>query len=218
VKIRVSPSSTSFDGPFTNAVGVPGDDALGVRPYYVSSLELPAADDLEVADSVFAQVQFDGETVTMFIDAVDPSRATFSAPGSPMRSVVTPTAADPLGVDPICTRAPECGLHTTSFSDVLGKGRATVLYLGTPALCQSRFCGPTMDSIISVVPEFPQLDFVHCEVFTDLTGATYLDAVGAIGTIGEPVMFAVDTDGTVRSFLAGAWTVDDTRAAVAAVA
>lgn len=214
VRVRASASTVSFDGPYVRAVGVAGDDRLGVRPYYVAELELPASSDLEVPDTVALDIDFGGDRVVTYIDAVSTQRASFPVPGTAMRPVVTPTATDTLGADPICTRTPTCGLHGSSFSDVVGKDRPTILYLGTPALCQSRFCGPTLDSILTVVPEFPQVDFVHCEVFTDLTGTTYIPAVGVLGVRGEPVMFTVDADGNVRSFLSGPWGVDDTRAAI----
>jgi len=39
--------------------------------------------------------------------------------GQPIPSVATPTPADPLGVDPLCTRADPCPLHAVSASVAL---------------------------------------------------------------------------------------------------
>jgi hypothetical protein len=78
-----------------------------------------------------------------------------AAPKAPVAGDMAPTAPSPtttdtLGVDPICTRDPECPLHTVSISDVIGQGKPVVVLFATPARCQSQYCAPVLDEFLKV--------------------------------------------------------------------
>jgi hypothetical protein len=118
----------------------------------------------------------------------------------------SPTTTDTLGVDPICTRDPECPLHTVSLSDVIGKGRPVVVLFATPARCQSQYCAPVLDEFLKVSePYRDQASFVHVEIYKSATGTTLVPTVDAWKLPGEPAMFGIDTAGVVRSRLEGAF-------------
>src|SRR5260370_39071776 len=74
--------------------------------------------------------------------------------GSSASRAPSPTKQNPLGVDPICTRQPACPLHTVSLSDVVGTGRPVAVLFATPALCQTRYCGPVLDELRAVRQAF----------------------------------------------------------------
>src|SRR3954454_1816806 len=65
--------------------------------------------------------------------------------GDPAPKMTTPTVASVGGdVAKIDTRNPHDDMHDVNYADALGK-RPIVLLFATPALCQSRVCGPVVD-------------------------------------------------------------------------
>jgi hypothetical protein len=77
----------------------------------------------------------------------------------------TPTAADAGGdIAKIDTRVPPDQMHEVDFADVVGR-KPTVLVFATPALCQSRVCGPVVDVAQQVADEYRgKADFIHMEI------------------------------------------------------
>jgi hypothetical protein len=125
----------------------------------------------------------------------------------------SPTPAQPLGVNPLCTRVPACPLHNRSLSSLIGKGRPVAVLFATPALCQSQYCGPVLDTLLSVMgPYQSQVDFVHVEIYRDRTGADVSPTVDAWHLQSEPWLFGVDRHGVVRGRLDGAFGADEMRA------
>ena len=140
--------------------------------------------------------------------------------GSMARVLATPTTTDPLGTKPLCTRtdarnnpAP-CPFHTTSLDQVAGKGKPVVVMFATPARCQSRYCGPVLDQLIAVAPEYQdRVTPIHVEIYKDLTSNNLVTATDAwLGASGEPWIFALDGTGKVTGRLSGAFATDEIRA------
>lgn len=91
-------------------------------------------------------------------DAPTPGQAASRAP--------SPNLAAPLGVNPICARQPACPLHAVSLSDVVGSGRPVAVLFATPALCQTRYCGPVLAEFLTASKPFTnQMAFVHVEIY-----------------------------------------------------
>jgi hypothetical protein len=153
-----------------------------------------------------AEARAGGQKIPFSIEVHD-------APAGPVAGDQAPTAASPtptatLGVDPICTRSPKCPLHDVSLADVIGKGKPVVALFATPARCQSQYCSPVLDEFLKVSePVRDRAHFVHVEIYKSLTSADneLVPTVDAWALPGEPVMFAVDTAGTVRSRIEGAF-------------
>jgi hypothetical protein len=155
-----------------------------------------------------ATVSVGGQRITHAFQVQDRPQA--PVPGTPAPRVPSPTVADPMGVDPICTRNPPCPLHQQSLSDVIGGGKPVAVMFATPALCQSRYCGPVLDDLLTLVDEFQdRITFAHVEIYTSLEGGTTLPAVDAWGLPGEPWLFGVDATGNVVSRLDGAFGHDE---------
>jgi hypothetical protein len=115
-------------------------------------------------------------------------------PGSPMPRIETPTTAAPLGVDPLCTRQPSCALHDLSLDAALADGRPVAFLVSTPAFCQIGVCGPVLDLVIEQQAAYPDVQFIHCEVYRNEEGPQTGDLVQAVGDLGmeyEPGLFLV---------------------------
>jgi hypothetical protein len=127
--------------------------------------------------------------------------------GDPAPRAASPTVTNTLGVHPICTRVPQCPLHTTSLADLIGKGRPVAVMFATPARCQTRYCGPVLDTLLKLRPEYQdQIDFVHVEIYKNDQTTDLIPTVDAWGPLtGEPWLFGVDKTGVVTGRLDGAF-------------
>lgn len=132
--------------------------------------------------------------------------------------VASPTKSDRLGVSPICTRVPRCPLHASSLADLAGTGRPIAVLFATPALCQSAYCGPVLDELLEVKPDYEdRVDFVHVEIYRSNTGADVSPTVEAWGLPSEPWLYTIDASGTITARLDGAFGGDEMTTALDAL-
>ncbi len=124
----------------------------------------------------------------------------------------TPTADDVGGdLSQIDTRIPPDQMHAVDFADVVGK-KPVVITFATPAYCESRVCGPTVDVVQEVADEFKgQADFIHMEVWEDNDPSTkkIRPQLRAFGLPTEPWTFLIDRNGIVRDRIEGAISVSE---------
>ena len=98
-----------------------------------------------------------------------PAAAVAPIAGQAAPRAASPTKTDALGVKPICTRVPQCPLHTVSLSDVIGAGRPVAVLFATPALCTSQYCGPVLDELLGIKKPYEEkITFVHVDIYKDL--------------------------------------------------
>jgi hypothetical protein len=131
----------------------------------------------------------------------------------------TPTAADVGGdLTKIDTRVPHDQMHQVDFADVLGKEPA-VLVFATPALCQSRVCGPVVDVAQQVADEYKgRADFIHMEVYNDNDpGKGIRPQLRSYHLQTEPWTFLVDRDGVIRDRIEGAYGVPELEQAMGTI-
>ncbi len=125
--------------------------------------------------------------------------------------IETLTAAD-VGNDleKIDTRVPPDQMHKVNFAEVLGK-KPIVLVFATPALCQSRVCGPVVDVAQQVADKFePQADFIHQEVYVDNEISKGLrPQLKAFHLPTEPWTYLIGKEGVIKDRLSGAYGVDE---------
>lgn len=125
--------------------------------------------------------------------------AVVPGPGEALPSIPTPTTADALGVEPICTAAPPCPLHGVSLDQALDAGLPIVLLVSTPAFCQTAICGPVLDLLVARQAELSgRATLIHAEVYTDERATKTTTTVDALGLRYEPSLFLAAADGTVR--------------------
>jgi hypothetical protein len=123
--------------------------------------------------------------------------------------ITTLTAADVGGdLAKIDTRIPPDQMHEFDFAEVLGK-QPIVLVIATPALCQSRVCGPVVDVAQQVADEYKgKADFIHQEVYNENNVSKGVrPQLRAFHLETEPWTFLVDRDGVIRDRLQGAYGV-----------
>jgi hypothetical protein len=166
---------------------------------------------LAVAGVYTASIKMAGETLELPFQ-VKP-RPEAPAPGTSAPVAPSATVSEPLGVNPLCTREPQCPLHDRSLSDLIGKGRPVAVMFATPALCQTQFCGPVLDQLLPLADEYrDRIDFVHVEIYRDSTATDVASTVNAWGIPSEPWLFGVDAQGKVTARLDGAFASDEIRA------
>jgi hypothetical protein len=135
-------------------------------------------------------------------------------------AIHTPTADDVGGdLAKIDTRAPHDDMHEVDFADTLGK-QPVVLLFATPALCQSRVCGPVVDVAEQVKSTAPDdVAFIHMEVYNDNNAAEGLrPQMRAFGLGTEPWLFVIDRDGRVSTRIEGAFGITELEDAIQKVA
>jgi hypothetical protein len=137
------------------------------------------------------------------------------AVGEAAPRVHTPTVEDVVDVSEIDTRVPHDTMHEEDLADVLGE-KPVVLVFATPALCQSRVCGPVVDVAEQVKAETEEdVAFIHMEVYEDNNASKGLrPQLRAFGLPTEPWLFAMDRTGKVATRIEGGFGVDDVRQAV----
>ncbi|MEX0665013.1 MAG: hypothetical protein WD598_09640 [Acidimicrobiia bacterium] len=126
-------------------------------------------------------------------------------PGTAASRAPSPTVADTLGVKPICTRQPRCPLHTVSLSEAIGAGTPVAVLFATPARCQSQYCGPVLDTLLSVRDGHEDVTFVHVEIYLNNKTVELAPTLQAWGLLSEPWLFTVDETGTIVGAIDGAF-------------
>jgi hypothetical protein len=102
---------------------------------------------------------------------------------------------------------------------VLGK-KPVVLLFATPALCQSRVCGPVTDIAEQVKQEFgDRVSFIHQEVYNNnRISDGPRPQMTAYHLTTEPWCFVIDRAGRISTILQGPFSVQELEAAVQKVA
>ena len=128
----------------------------------------------------------------------------------------TPTKADVGGdIESIDTRQPPSTMHEVDFADVVGK-KPVILLFATPALCQSRVCGPVVDIAEQVkARRGGEAEFIHQEIFVgnDIDKG-FRPQVLKWKLPTEPWVFAVDRKGRVAARIEGAFSAEELERAV----
>lgn len=191
-------------------------DPDSARSVYVADLPFKRAGDYEL----LGLVRLDGRLVAA-ASAQGMVRVVRNGPvpqvGEKVKRISTPVKTEPGGIEAIETRVPPDSMHEVDFADVVGK-RPALLLFSTPALCQSRVCGPVADVTEQVKADHEgDVAFVHMEIYRDnQLEKGVRPQVTAFGLPSEPWAFAIDRRGRVAARLEGAFSVRELRAAVKA--
>jgi hypothetical protein len=229
--------SSKVLGPF-----VARDESLSVAPPFQSETvakDPDAAKSLYVSHLPFAKpgtyavlgvAKLDGRLV-----ATDPigARVLASDPvpnvGDKAPVVETPTIKSVNGdVASIDTRTPPDDMHAVNFAEIAGR-KPAILVFATPALCQSRVCGPVVDIADELQNEAKgQANFIHMEIYRDNTikpgclegkrpqTECLRPQVLAYNLQTEPWAFAIDRHGRVAARLEGAYSKGELQSALKA--
>ncbi|MEX2196524.1 MAG: hypothetical protein WD844_14665 [Thermoleophilaceae bacterium] len=191
-------------------------DPTSAKSYYTAQLPFDEPGDYQV----LGLVMLDGRLVAADPIAVK-ARDDWQVPavGDPAPRTSTPTVEDVGGViERIDTRVPPApDLHEHDFADVVGK-QPVLLVFATPALCQSRVCGPTVD-VLKQVKGAHEGDaaFVHMEIYEDNeVERGFREQVREWNLPTEPWAFAIDAEGNVAARLEGAFGAEELERALQA--
>ncbi len=190
--------SETIDAPL-NSEGLPEGRGL-----YVVEASFPEAGIFDAVISV------DGNDLPVVFQILEEAEAL--TPGEAAPVVPSATVNDARGIDPICTLDPPCPFHELDLGEVTGSGKPVAVCFSTPARCQTRYCGPTLELLVELGPEFADsVDIIHVEVFRDSTTNQVAEPVDAYSLISEPWMYALDGTGTITNRMGGAWDKGELR-------
>ena len=175
-----------------------------VKQIYVASLELPKA------GKQWIVVQPRGVAFQGFQILDVKARPTAIAVGDKAPASNNPTLATKPASKLTTSRPPDIGLLRYSVAESLKAGVPFVVAFATPAFCQSRTCGPTVDVVDAVRKRFEArgIRFIHIEIYRDnLPGNGVNRWVSEWKLPTEPWVFVVDRSGVVRDRFEGAVSV-----------
>ena len=137
--------------------------------------------------------------------------------GSAAPMMHTPTKASVGGdLAKIDTRDPHDDMHDVDYAAALGK-RPIVLVFATPALCQSRVCGPVVDIAEQVKHARPSDDvaWIHMEIFNNnKLNDGYRSQFLKYHLPGEPWLFTINRQGKIAARIEGAFSASELEKAV----
>jgi len=143
--------------------------------------------------------------------------------GEPARMAPTPTLADHTLAELTTDPAPDTRFYETSLEDAIASGKSTVLVFSTPAYCQTLACGPMLEIVKEAADDYPDVNFIHVEVYTGLTEPDFQpDAAHLAPAAGpefwylitEPWVFVIDPSGTVTARFEGVMASQELRDAL----
>lgn len=220
------PDGSELRGPF-----VARKESLDVATPYRSrqtSSDLASGDTFYVADVAYGSsgdhvpiglVRLDGRLVVADAPAAVPVGAKNGPPdvGDRAIKVKTLTAADVGGnLEKLTTRVPPAEeLLKENFADVVGKKPAVLLF-ATPALCQSRTCGPVVDIAEQVRAQSGKgVTFIQQEIYQDNDpGKPVRSQVARWRLPTEPWAFVIDRSGKITARFEGVFSVGELARAV----
>jgi len=186
------------------------------KSVYVANVDFPKAGKYQV----FAVAKLDGRVVLS-----SPFEARVGQAGGPPKvgeaapKVHTPTLDSVAGdAARISTRSPAAtGLLTTDLFDVYGKKPVALLF-ATPALCQSRVCGPVVDVLeeARATDKSGKTAYITNEIYEENRVDRGLRTQpAAYGLPTEPWLFVLNAQGKVVERIEGAFSIDEVRRAIA---
>jgi predicted small secreted protein len=199
-------------------------DPQAAKSLYVAELRVKQAGNY----AVLGVAKLDGRLVAtdpIYLGVGTPSQVPRVGQKAPV--INTPTVQSVGGdVSKIDTRTPPDSMHDVNFADALGK-KPIILLFATPALCQSRVCGPVVDIAEEVKSEHKgEAAFIHMEIYNDnkigqgcLDGTRLQDQclrpqVLAYHLPTEPWAFAIDKHGKIVDRLEGAFSKSELETAL----
>jgi hypothetical protein len=169
----------------------------------------------------FGALLREGDSYAASLLAAPSLAGEFDVPASGERAprVSTPTVDDVAEVSEIDTRVPPSTMHDEDLADVLGREPAVLLF-ATPALCQSRVCGPVVDVAEQVKRDYgDRVAFIHQEVYEDNDlNKGVRPQMKAYRLPSEPWLFVIDREGVISTAIEGPFSAAELEAAVERVA
>ena len=171
---------------------------------------------------VAAMAKLDGRLIMTNPFTADAVRRPAGPPGVGDMAIPvhTRTLADVGGdASQLDTRIPPAtDLLKTDLADVVGH-KPVVITFATPALCQSRVCGPVVDIVEQAKARAPKgVVFIHQEIYQDNNANKGLQGpVAAWRLRTEPWTFVISKSGRIAARFEGAFSAGELERAIAKV-
>lgn len=186
------------------------DAATDVQGVYVSRVVFtrPGAWGLEIVARLGDEV----DVARLTVDVLGAARA--PAPGAPAPRSRNATAADVSDLRQIdSSEPPDPRLHQIRIADAIAQGKPQVIVFATPRYCVSRLCGPVVDVVRTLIPDYgDHVAFVHQEIWERGPALRVAPTVEEWNLQTEPWIFVVDGQGTIRARFEGLTTRNELEA------
>ncbi len=203
-----------------------GSDHAHADPFatvYLAQIDFPETGKWGVALSV----EIEGERYDQLLAGpiVVLDRTPEPGVGDPLPASTHLTSRDVADVSEInSSQEPIAAMNELTVAEALQTGKPVLVALATPAFCQSRFCGPMMDSVVHpLYEEFSdRVQFVHIEPFL-LSEARDNQRLVPVPIMAEwrlqtePWIFVTDAAGAVVAKFEGITTVEEVRETLASL-
>jgi hypothetical protein len=173
---------------------------------------------------VAAMAKLDGRLTMASPFTADVARRPNGPPGVGDKAIAVHTRTlDDVGGDAaeIDTRIPPAtDLLKTDLADVVGR-KPVVITFATPALCQSRVCGPVVDIVEQAKARAPAgVAFIHQEIWKDnkIAKGNIQGPVAAWRLQTEPWTFVIARSGRIAARFEGPFSLGELQRAIAKVA
>ncbi|MDX6639591.1 MAG: hypothetical protein QOF12_602 [Solirubrobacteraceae bacterium] len=193
-------------------------DTTSAKVFYVANVQFHG----KPPEGVFALVRMDGRLVAASPSPLGVKGSLPPPPDEGQRAIPihTQTVHDVKKVSQLTTRVPpDTNLLQDDFASVLGK-KPIVLIFATPALCQSRVCGPVVDVAEQVKASFGnKVAFIHQEIYkNNQVNQGLRPQLLKWRLESEPWTFVINASGIITSRIEGAVSVRELKSLVAKVA
>ena len=188
-----------------------------VRGLYVAHVDIPEAATYQATIDAEGMATAGPAGFVAFDDPplIEPGE---EAPASETRTSAEFPDLSVISSDP----EPDPAMYQSSVASAVTSGVPSVIVFATPAFCASQTCGPLLDQVKALRPDYPGVEFVHVEIYEDLQVSspeelTVVPATDEWGLPSEPWVFVVDPSGVVTSAFEGAASDAELTAAIDAV-
>lgn len=170
-----------------------------------------------------AVVTLDGESsepLTFQFNVLDETpEPAVGDPAPPSEQILLSDVDDISEIDSSYPPHPE--MHQITVADALELDVPIVLYVGTPAFCESRVCGPVMEAVMDpLYDEYSdEATFIHVEPFQlkelrEGTARIPVPLTEEWGLRSEPWIFVIDSEGLVAAKFEGMAGLDEVETVV----
>jgi len=189
-----------------------------VTTVFATTVNLPQAEwwGAELSFDVNGE-RFEGLRLRFFVQEHTPEPAVGDV--VPPSRQLTVADVDDVGLVDTAT-TPNRNLHDMTVADALASGRPSVIAFATPLFCQTRFCGPVVEQVVTPLWERygDRVNVMAIEPY-DVAQARAgqlvpVEAMREWGLQTEPWVFVVDAEGHVVAKFEGIMGLDEVAAAV----
>ena len=183
-----------------------------VASVYAADVDLPKPGTWSVLTLSDTEAGLIGAGSQVQVKKKDPIPGVGDEPPAGLDTDVVDEVGDISRID---TRVPPDSMHETEFADVVGE-RPVALLFATPALCESRVCGPVADIAEQLKDKYGgEVEFIHQEVYVENDPSQGLrPPLRAFNLHSEPWLFTFDAEGRIAARLEGSFGVEGFEAAI----